>query len=103
MVLTGEGSDEILAGYPKHVYERFAARYQLVPEAVRHRLLEPLVRALPYGFRRVKTAVANLNIEDWRERYVRWFGALSRPERDRLSVLRLNGSPVMENPPFDSD
>jgi asparagine synthase (glutamine-hydrolysing) len=47
--------------------------------------------------------VTNLNIEDWRERYVRWFGALSRPERERLSVLRLNGSPVMEKPPFDSD
>src|SRR5882757_5453354 len=30
MVLTGEGSDEILGGYPKHVYERFAQGYQLL-------------------------------------------------------------------------
>ena len=94
MVLTGEGSDEILGGYPKHIAERFANGYQILPGCLRHRVIEPLVRALPYGFRRAKTTVTNLNIEDWRERYVRWFGALSRSERDRLSVLRLNGSPV---------
>ncbi len=43
--------------------------------AVRRGLFAPLARALPYGFHRIKTAVTNLNIEDWRERYVRWFGA----------------------------
>jgi asparagine synthase (glutamine-hydrolysing) len=101
MVLTGEGSDEILGGYPKHVFERLVPRYQLLPRALRHGLIAPLVRALPYGFRRVKTAVANLNIEDWRERYVRWFGALSRGEREQLSVLRLNGAAHGAVPPFD--
>jgi asparagine synthase (glutamine-hydrolysing) len=103
MVLTGEGSDEILGGYPKHIAERFARGYQLLPRHVRHRFIEPLAHALPYGFRRIKTAVTNLNIEDCPERYVRWFGALNRSERDRLSVLRLNGTPVLDAPPFDAD
>ena len=103
MVLTGEGSDEILGGYPKHVAERFAPGYQVLPGYVRHHLIEPLTRALPYGFRRIKTAVTNLNIEDCAERYVRWFGALNRGERDRLSVLRRNGKPVLDAPPFDAD
>jgi len=76
MVLTGEGSDEILGGYPKHVFERFAQGYQLVPGMIRHNLIAPLTNALPYGFRRAKTAIANFNIDDWRARYVRWFGAL---------------------------
>jgi asparagine synthase (glutamine-hydrolysing) len=102
MVLTGEGSDEILGGYPKHVFERMVPRYQWLPRAIRHRLIAPLVHALPYGFRRIKTAVANLNIEDWRERYVRWFGAMSRGEREHLSVLRLNGAGHHAVPPFDS-
>src|SRR5262249_8370508 len=31
MVLTGEGSDEILGGYPKHVAERFTRAWQSVP------------------------------------------------------------------------
>jgi asparagine synthase (glutamine-hydrolysing) len=103
MVLTGEGSDEILGGYPKHVFERFTQSYQILPGYVRHRLIAPLARALPYEFRRLKTAVTNLNIEDWRERYVRWFGALNRREREHLSVLRLNGYDVGHVPPFDAD
>jgi asparagine synthase (glutamine-hydrolysing) len=103
MVLTGEGSDEILGGYPKHVVERFAPCYQMLPAFVRHRFIEPLVQALPYDFRRIKTAVANLAIEDWRERYARWFGALSTREREGLSVLRLNGTPAAGVPPFDAD
>ncbi|HET9471930.1 MAG TPA: asparagine synthase (glutamine-hydrolyzing), partial [Usitatibacter sp.] len=103
MVLTGEGSDEILGGYPKHVFERFAQGWQLLPGYVRHSLIAPLTQSLPYGFRRAKTAVTNLNIEDWRERYVRWFGALDHRERDKLSVLRMNGNIVDTNvPPFDA-
>ena len=102
MVLTGEGSDEILGGYPKHIFERLAPGYQLLPGIIRNRLIAPLTHALPYGFRRAKTAVTNLSIEDWRERYVRWFGALSRRERDALSVLKLNGTPS-NLPPFDAE
>ncbi|HEX4779666.1 MAG TPA: asparagine synthase (glutamine-hydrolyzing) [Usitatibacter sp.] len=103
MVLTGEGSDEILGGYPKHVFERFAQSWQLLPGYVRNSLIAPLTQSLPYGFRRAKTAVANLNIEDWRERYVRWFGALDHREREKLSVLRMNGDPAATDiPPFDA-
>jgi len=104
MVLTGEGSDELLGGYPKHIAEQLAPRFQQLPGLLRHRLVGPLAHALPYRYHRVKTALANLNIEDWRERYVRWFGALSRAERDHLSVLGANGSTYhAAGPPFDSD
>jgi asparagine synthase (glutamine-hydrolysing) len=103
MVLTGEGSDEILGGYPKHVFERFAQGYQLLPGYVRHNLIAPLTQSLPYDFRRAKTAITNLNIEDWRERYVRWFGALNRNEREKLTVLRGNGhAHAADAPPFDA-
>lgn len=103
MVLTGEGGDELLGGYPKHIAERVAQGFQLLPGPLRCRLIEPLAHALPYDFHRIKTAVTNLNIEDWRERYVRWFGALNHTERDQLTVLRLNGSASVDGPPFDSD
>jgi len=103
MVLTGEGSDEILGGYPKHVFERFAQAYQLVPGYIRHHLIAPLTHSLPYDFRRAKTAITNLNIEDWRERYVRWFGALNHAERDQLSVLHMENAAVGDLPPFDAD
>src|SRR5260221_679250 len=112
MVLTGEGSDEILGGYPKHVYERFAQGYQLLPGYIRNNLIAPLTQSLPYEFRRAKTAVTNLNIEDWRERYVRWFGALNHTEREKLTVLRMHRLADESNrddgesrgplPPFDA-
>ena len=46
--------------------------------------------------------MTNLNIEDWRERQVRWFGALGNGERERLSVLRHDGAPRHDLPPFDA-
>ena len=88
MVLTGEGSDEFLGGYPKHVFERYAAGYQILPGMVRHGLIEPLIHALPYRFRRAKTAVVNLGLEDRQDRMPRWFGALSGKERDELVAFR---------------
>jgi len=84
MVLTGEGSDEFLGGYPKHVLERYVRAYQWFPEAVRNGLFVPLFRLLPYGFRRAKTAVVNLGLGESHERLPRWFGALTQAERRQL-------------------
>jgi len=103
MVLTGEGGDEILGGYPKHVAERFVPAFQRLPAAVRRRLIAPLVHALPYRFRRAKTAVANLNLEDRNERYVRWFGALDSAQRARLAALHVNGTALHDDLPFAAD
>ncbi len=87
MVLTGEGSDELLGGYPKHVYERYATSYQRLPDWLRRGLIEPAVQALPYRFRRAKTAIANLGIESWAQRMPRWFGALTDEDCARLLAL----------------
>src|SRR5204862_6072628 len=55
MVLTGEGSDEILGGYPKHVFERFAQGYQMIPGPVRRNLIGPLTQSLPQDSQRATT------------------------------------------------
>lgn len=88
MVLTGEGSDEFLGGYPKHVFESYVRAYQCIPRILRSALFEPLVQALPYKFRRSKTAIHNMGLEDWQERMARWFGAMSSGERDLLVSFR---------------
>lgn len=93
MVLTGEGSDEILGGYPKHVFERYAGAYQMIPSLLRHGLIEPLVHALPYQFRRAKTAILNLGLETREERMPRWFGALANKERNELVAFKPATSP----------
>jgi asparagine synthase (glutamine-hydrolysing) len=86
MVLTGEGSDEMLGGYPKHVYERYAGAYHALPGWLRHGLAESLVRRLPYRFRRAKTVMATLAVEDRAERLTRWFGALTAEQVRELCV-----------------
>ncbi|MGK7911436.1 MAG: asparagine synthase (glutamine-hydrolyzing) [Synechococcus sp.] len=103
VVLTGEGSDELLGGYPKHVYERYADRYQLVPRWLRSGLFEPLVESLPYRFRRAKTAALNLGLDDWEERMVRWFGALSKKEAQSLVALQVPQQKAWPTDHFDAD
>lgn len=88
MVLTGEGSDEFLGGYPKHIFERYVGHYQRIPQDIRARLFEPFIDALPYKYRRAKTAVQTMGIDNWQERMARWFGALSSAERDFLVSFR---------------
>jgi asparagine synthase (glutamine-hydrolysing) len=96
MVLTGEGADELLGGYPKHAAERYAAIYQgLVPACVHDRVMAPLINALPYRFRRIKILAASIALRDRPERMARWMGALTYAERDRL----LSGVP--ERRPID--
>jgi len=77
MVLTGEGSDEVLGGYPKHVFERFHGLYALVPGFLRNQVVSPVVDNLPYRFRRIKTAISSYSDMDCRDRFPRWFGALN--------------------------
>ncbi|HEY3076056.1 MAG TPA: asparagine synthase (glutamine-hydrolyzing) [Burkholderiales bacterium] len=102
MVLTGEGSDEVLGGYRKHVAECLAWMYWSVPRRVRL-LAAPLVQHLPFRFRDLKIAVASLNCEDWHERYVRWFGAMDFHQRRELSRLRVHEREMRDDlPPFDS-
>jgi asparagine synthase (glutamine-hydrolysing) len=102
-VLTGEGGDEVLGGYPKHTAERAVPGFQRLPSWLRRGLIEPLVHALPYGCGRIKTAVTSLNLHDRRERYARWFGALSDRQRERLTSFRGAAKESLDRPPFDAD
>jgi asparagine synthase (glutamine-hydrolysing) len=88
MVLTGEGADEFLGGYPKHLYEHLVQPYQFIPRWLRKDFIEPVIRALPYRFNRAKTAIAAIGIESFEERMPRWFGALSKEELAELLVLK---------------
>jgi asparagine synthase (glutamine-hydrolysing) len=99
MVLTGEGSDEVLAGYPKHKYEPYVAMYQrLVPALLHDRLIEPLIDMLPYGFYRARTLAHSFGLRDPMERLPRWFGALDLAERDELVALDVPPRPVATRP-----
>lgn len=90
MVLTGEGSDELMGGYPKHRAEPLVALYQrAVPAVVHHALVEPLVGTLPYSFRRLKTVAKCFGLRPAHERFPAWFAALSPTEAAKLLALEI--------------
>jgi asparagine synthase (glutamine-hydrolysing) len=99
MVLTGEGADEILAGYPKHRAERWIGAYHaLVPATLHRRLLDPLVRGLPYDARRLKILSRALSVGDARHRARVWFSSM-----DPDAATRLTGRPGPQRPPSPVD
>lgn len=103
LVLTGEGADELLAGYPKHRAEAWATRYHaLMPGPVHERLVRPLVAALPYRFRRAKTLFESLGERRVEDRLPRWFGALG-PAACRRLLRRVAAVAPLDRSPFDVD
>ncbi len=80
VVLAGEGSDELFAGYPKYAADRLAGLVSAFPQEV----TSTIVRWLPYRQRRVKLALEALSIPDEAERSATWFASFSRQEREAL-------------------
>jgi asparagine synthase (glutamine-hydrolysing) len=71
MVLTGEGGDELFAGYARYVGERFSQLFRYLPEFARSALLEASTR-IP-GLRRPKIALFALCQMNEVTRFTNWF------------------------------
>lgn len=85
VVLTGEGSDEILAGYSKYKAELYTQAYQsILPTKLHDKLIAPLIDMLPYSMRRVKVLSKALSQRNIMDRVRIWFGGLSVEERNAL-------------------
>jgi asparagine synthase (glutamine-hydrolysing) len=84
------------------VAESVGSLYYRVPRLLRQGVVAPLIAALPFRFRQLKIASASLACEDWRERYVRWFGALDFAQRRQLALLP-EFQETMAGPPFDAN
>jgi asparagine synthase (glutamine-hydrolysing) len=71
MVLTGEGGDELFAGYARYSWERLSPVFGALPNGARRALLAGLGR-LP-GLRRPKIALFALLQQDETRRLANWF------------------------------
>jgi asparagine synthase (glutamine-hydrolysing) len=84
VVLSGEGSDELFAGYPKHRYAGLTRAASLVPHWLRSRLLTPVERALPPRLGRPRIAVRAMIERTEGERMEAWFAPFLSAERATL-------------------
>jgi len=81
VVLSGEGSDEIFGGYPKHVFANATRWAGAVPSS---RALRCLERSLPPSRSRLRIAVRALSEPTYAERMRGWFAPFTVAERTQL-------------------
>jgi asparagine synthase (glutamine-hydrolysing) len=94
MVLTGEGSDELMGGYPKHRVEPWVTLYQrIIPAILHEQLIGPIVRALPYSMRRAKVVALAAGERDPVNRMRVWFGGVSLQEREAILGREVSSAP----------
>jgi asparagine synthase (glutamine-hydrolysing) len=89
MVLSGDGADDILAGYETHQAHYAHRAYRAVPRLLRQGVIRPLVDALPASYRKVsaetklKRFVAAAEL-DWQSAHASWRMIFQPDERARL-------------------
>ena len=83
VVLSGEGGDELFAGYPKYVVDWMARYYHMLPTPVRDNVVMPLLDQLPYSMRKLKTAARNLS-QPVPQRWMSWFGIFNGQLKENI-------------------
>ena len=89
VVLSGDGGDELLAGYDTYIAQKVAQRYEKLPAFLRKGLVEPIVNALPptnkkKGFiNKSKRFVEGAQLPGHLQ-HVRWMIFMQSAEKDML-------------------
>ncbi len=100
VVLTGEGGDELFAGYPKYAVEPWARRLATLPGPLRDAFLSGVVDRLPFAFRKLQVVGRSARFRDEPERLAAWFAGFVGEERERLLAPSLRAHAAAGVEPF---
>jgi asparagine synthase (glutamine-hydrolysing) len=84
VLLSGEGSDELFAGYPKYAAARAAGMAAALPAPLRGPTLRSLERALPLRAARARIALRAMSAPDEATRFQSWFAPFTDYERREM-------------------
>jgi len=84
VLLSGEGSDELFAGYPKHAFAAFTRWIGMLPAQVRRPPLQALQAALPAPARRLRVMLRALSEDRLEDRLNGWFASFTLAEQREL-------------------
>ncbi|MEK9164099.1 MAG: asparagine synthase-related protein, partial [Chloroflexota bacterium] len=86
VLLSGDGGDELFAGYERYALDARVSQYQRLPENLRERVVSPFLRRLGGGAAKLADKAA---LTSPVERYLSWHTIFS--ERDKARLLRRSG------------
>lgn len=84
VLLSGEGADETFAGYPKHVYDKWARWLDPLPSPFRSRLFRLLEERCSVGSGRMRVGLRALATRSREERWSTWFAPFTWYDRQAL-------------------
>lgn len=100
VVLSGEGADELFAGYPKARFATASSRIGALPTAVRGPLLRAAARSVPASSRRAAVALRALSEDTFEDRIAAWFATFSRTEIGQLGLAAPSSAVGEERTPL---
>lgn len=87
VLLTGEGSDELFAGYNRHWGEVLSEYYQLMPGILRETLLKKVISLLP-KMPLLKKGHRSMSIGSFNDRYMSWHTVFTEDLKNSLIRAR---------------